>query len=84
MFERGVYLFVFYSLCYVKYMSTDFSEEQVSAERDPDLNGEEDIIMDEIRDENWRDVAEEGENKKNIHSLRWYVYVKDKEDLINI
>ena len=40
--------------------------------------------MDEIRDENWRDVAEEGENKKNINSLRWYVYVKDKEDLINI
>ena len=70
MFGRGVY---------VKDMSTYFSESKVSEERDPDLNKEEDIIMDNTREENWRDVAEVGANKKNICALRWDVYVKDKE-----
>ena len=51
-------------------------------ERDTGLNEEEDIRMDKIRDEHWGDVAEEGDDKKNIHALRWDVYVKDKEDLI--
>ena len=35
------------------------------------LNEEENIKLDEIREEHWRDVAEEGENKKKIHDLRW-------------
>ena len=35
-----------------------------------------------IREGNWRDVSEEGVNKKNIHSLRWEVYIKEKEDFI--
>ena len=38
--------------------------------------------MGEIREDNCMDVAEEGDDKKKIHSLRWEVYVKDKEDLI--
>ena len=38
--------------------------------------------MDKIREEHWRDVAEEGENKKKIHEQRWEVYVKEKEELI--
>ena len=42
----------------------------MSEERDPDLNEEEDIIMDEIRDEHWRDVAEEGDDNNKIHALR--------------
>ena len=37
--------------------------------------------MNGIRDKHWRDVAEEGDNKKNIHALKWEVYVKDKEEL---
>ena len=45
----------------------------MSEERDPDLNDEEDTIMDKIRDGYWRDVSEEGEDKKNIHSLGWDV-----------
>ena len=52
------------------------SEEQVSEERDPDLNGEEDIRMDEIRENPCRDVAEEGDNKNKIHALRWDFNVK--------
>ena len=48
----------------------------MAEERDPDLNEEEDIILDEIREEHWRDVAEEGDDKKKIHELRWEVYVK--------
>ena len=35
-----------------------------------------------IMEDHWRDVAEEDENKNNIHTLRWEVYVRDKEDLI--
>ena len=38
--------------------------------------------MNGIRDEHWMYVTEEGENKKNIHALRWEVYVKDNEILI--
>ena len=60
----------------------DFSGEHVLEERDPDLNEEEDIIMDDTRDEDWRDVAEDCDNKKKIHALRWEIYVKEKEGLI--
>ena len=59
----------FYCLFYVEDMSTDISEEQVSEDRDPDLNEEEDIIMEYSRDEHWSDVAEYGDNKKKIHVL---------------
>ena len=38
--------------------------------------------MDAIRKEHWRDFTEEGDDKKNIRSLRWEVYVKYKEDFI--
>ena len=51
-------------------------------ERDPDLNEEEYIIMDEIRNDHWRDVAEKGDDKKNISALRWEVYIKYKEGFI--
>ena len=40
--------------------------------------------MDEIREEHWRDVSEEGDYKKNIHALRWEVYVKDNDKFIKI
>ena len=38
MFGNGLYLSVFYCLCYEMDVSTDMSEGQVSEERDPDLN----------------------------------------------
>ena len=50
----------------------------MSEEIDTNLNEDKDIIMGEIRDEHWRDVSEEGDDKKKIHALRWEVYVKDK------
>ena len=49
MFVNGMYLSVFYCLCYKMYVSTDMSEEQVLEERDTDMNEEEDIRMYEIR-----------------------------------
>ena len=52
MFDNGMYFYVFYCLCYEMDVSTDMSEDQMSEERDPDLNEEEDIRMDEIRDKN--------------------------------
>ena len=51
-------------------------------ERDPDLNKMEDIRFDEIREDPWRDLAEENDYKKKINALRWNVYVKEKEELI--
>ena len=42
----------------------------MSEEIDPDLNEKEDTRMENRREEHWRDVAEEGENKKNINALR--------------
>ena len=50
MFGKGMYLSVFYRLCYFTYISTDMSEDQVAEERDPDLNEEEDIILGKIRE----------------------------------
>ena len=54
----------------------------MAEERDPDLNEKEDIRLDAIGVDHWRNVAEEGDNKKKIHSLKWEVYVKEKEELI--
>ena len=51
-------------------------------ERDPDLNKMEYIRFDKIWDDHWRDLAEENDDKKKIHALRWDVYVMDKEELI--
>ena len=38
MFVKGIYLSVFYFLCYDTDLTTDYSEEQVVEERDPDLD----------------------------------------------
>ena len=51
-------------------------------ERDPDLNEMEDIRFDEIQEDHWRDLAEENDDKKKIHALRWNVYVREKEEII--
>ena len=82
MFVKGIYLSVFYFLCYDTDISTDISEERVVEERDPDLNDMEDIKFDEIWEDNWRNLVEENDDKKKIHALRWNVYVKEKEELI--
>ena len=73
MFGKGMYLSVFYFLCYIKDISTYMLEEQASEERDTDLNEEEDIIMEDSIEDNCRDVAEDDVDKKNIHALRWDV-----------
>ena len=71
-----MYLYVFYCLCYEMDISTYMSEDQVPEDRYPDLNEEEDIRLDAIREEHWRYVAEEIDDNKNIHALRLEVYVK--------
>ena len=48
-------------------------------ERDPDLNEDEDIIMEDSREEQWRDVSGDDEYKSEILNLRWDVYTIDKE-----
>ena len=59
---------MFYCLWYEMDVSTDIMEEQVWGETDPNLNYEEDIRMENSREEYWRDVAEEGDNNNTIHS----------------
>ena len=76
MFVKGVYLSVFYCLCCDTDISTDILEEQVVEERYPDLNEMEYIRFDEILEDHWRDLAEEHDDKKKIHALRWNIYVK--------
>ena len=39
--------------------------------------------MEDIREEHYIDVSEDGDYRKNIHALRWEVYKKEKDDLIN-
>ena len=70
MFVKGIYLSVFYCLCCDTNLTTDYLEEQVAEERDPDLDEMDDIRFDEIQEDDWRDLAEESNNKKKIHALR--------------
>ena len=56
----------------------DLLEERVSEEKDPNLKEEDDIRMEDSREENWSFVAEDGEDKINITALGWYVYTVDK------
>ena len=58
------------------------SEEKVAEERDTNLSEKEDIRQDEIQEDHWRDISDEGDDKKDIHALRWEVYVKEKQELI--
>ena len=64
-----MYLSVFYCLFHVNNISTDMLEKQVSYKRDPDLNEEDDIRMEEIREDHWRDVSEYYDYKRKIHAL---------------
>ena len=82
MFGKCVYLYIFYCLSYEMDISTDVLQDQVSEERKLELNEEEDIILDEIRETHWSYVAQEGDDKKKIHSMRWEVYYKYKEEMI--
>ena len=50
MFGKGMYLSIFYCLCYEMDISTDMAEDQVSEERDLDLNEDDNIRLDEIRE----------------------------------
>ena len=70
MFVKGMYLSVFYCLCYDTDIYTETQEDQVAVERDPELKEKEDIRFDKIRENNWRDIAEENDDKKKIHDLK--------------
>ena len=51
-------------------------------ETDMDLNEEEDIRIEDSREKHWAYFAEDGEYKSNIHAMRWNVYTREKEELI--
>ena len=76
MFERGNYLYILF----VNYISADMLEEHVVELRDLDLEVEEDILILDDREDQWKKVVEE--NKKDsikVHDLMWEVYMKYKE-----
>ena len=73
MLVKGMYLPVLYCLCYDTDITTDYSQEQVVEQINPDLNEMEDIRFDKIWEDHWRDLAEESNNKKKIHELIWCV-----------
>ena len=54
----------------------------MAEERDPDLNEEEDIRLDEIREKHWRYVDEKSNNTKKINALWWELYVKWNQKLM--
>ena len=56
-------------------------KEQVLEKRDPDLNEEEDIRMEDSRREYLRYVVEDDKDKRKTHSLRWDVYTRKKKEL---
>ena len=45
----------------------------MAEERYPDLDEMDDIRFDEIWEDHWRDLAEESNDNKKIHALRWCV-----------
>ena len=47
----------------------------MAEDRNMELNEEDDTRLDEIRDHHWRDVPKKGDDKMNIHDLKWEVYV---------
>ena len=51
-------------------------EEQMSVERYPYLNEEDDIIMEDSREDHCRDVDWDGEDTSKIHALRWDLYTR--------
>ena len=46
------------------------------------LNEVEESIMEDSREEHWRNVTENGKDTSNINAQGWYVYKRDKEELI--
>ena len=71
MFERGMGFSVFYCLCFLKDTSTYILETQVLDEKYPDLNEEEEVRIEDIWEDHWRYVDKDGDDKSEIHALRW-------------
>ena len=51
----------------------DMLKEKIPEEKDLDMNEQENITMKASREENWRDVAQYGQDNSNICALMWDV-----------
>ena len=77
MFEKGMYLSIFYCLCFVEVISVHTAEEQVMEERDPDIEWEEDFRISTDREEHWKEIEEEdNKDRGKVHALWWEVYLR--------
>ena len=81
-FGKGINLSVFYCLCFVEEISVNIAEKQAMEERNPNIEQEEDLRISNDWVEHWKEVEEkENEERGKFHSLRWEVYMKQKEEL---
>ena len=83
MFEEGMYLSVFYFLCFVQDVLMGMLKEQKREERDPDLKVEKYVMCLYERKNHWKDVLEENhQDKGEVYPLMWEVYIKEKQELL--
>ena len=54
MFEKGIYLYILYFLCFVEDISVNMEENQVMEETCSDLEGEDYFRIYDDREENWK------------------------------
>ena len=82
-FGKGMYLSIFYCLCFVDEVSIHIAEKQETEERYPDLKWEEDFRIYNDMEGHWKEVdKQDNYDRVKVNALRWEVYIKDKEELI--
>ena len=82
-FGKGIYLSIFYFLCFVEEISVDIAQKQVMEETDPDLNWEEYVMIFNDMEEHWKEVEQEdNEYRGKVFALRLEVQTKQKKYLI--
>ena len=58
----------------------NIAEKQVTEERDPNIEWEEDFRISNDREEHWKEVEEkENDERGNCNALMWGFYMKEKE-----
>ena len=53
MFEKGLYLYIFYCLCFVEDISENMEEKKLMEETDSDLEGQDYFSVPGDREEHW-------------------------------
>ena len=86
--EKGYYLCFYFMLQFKKEVGIDSKEEQSDLEDDPDEEDMGNVNLYAKRESHWRMVFEDNgggvdDAKALLHAKRWYIYVNEKENLVN-